>query len=341
MNMNTLYPFMIFLLLALSMQEYVQAQLTIPAGFQTKYSYDEVTESFYIVNDSSLLKPLDKLKLKHELQIKKVDKYLQPDGSRAVVYEFIAGNQADYNWLTPVKFIKIDQEGVFAFDQNQQLLKQLPHSSYYQDHLNQGDDFFPDFIDLTDIQMDAIQSQGFLIQGNGPERIFKRGNRELVYNPSLLRLSIREYDANHAMNFEKTFQFQSMSDGKKVLKYSSESKTEKLSGGAVATRITIKTLSHQSISSGDKSNKKSSEPATELIRVYPNPVSDMLRLEGDNWFDKTELIRIFTAEGRLIRSIPYDIGSESLISVDGLKKGNYILLLSGSAYQQIVKFIKM
>jgi len=132
-----------------------------------------------------------------------------------------------------------------------------------------------------------------------------------------------------------------MPDGKKVLKYSSESKTDRLSGGAIATRLTIKTLAHQTVTSEGKTGKKSVELASEAIKVYPNPARDVINLEGDNWTDKTELVRIFSTEGRLVRSIPVEMTKEQAISVEGLKKGNYFLLLSGPAYQQIVKFIKL
>lgn len=76
--------------------------------------------------------------------------------------------------------------------------------------------------------------------------------------------------------------------------------------------------------------------AVILLAVYPNPVNDILYIEGLQNYHSIEVIDI---SGRIVQQQKVSAGTGS-INVYSLSKGNYILKLKNNAGIQILKFIK-
>lgn len=74
-----------------------------------------------------------------------------------------------------------------------------------------------------------------------------------------------------------------------------------------------------------------SEPA---ITVYPNPTSDMLRIQGGG--DEIEMLKVFSGEGRLMYSLPFD----ELVDVRNLPSGPYSIAFVSKQKIIFRRFIK-
>ena len=68
------------------------------------------------------------------------------------------------------------------------------------------------------------------------------------------------------------------------------------------------------------------------IRLYPNPTSDMLIIDGA---DESQTIRIYSIDGQLIHSQAV-MNGRTVLNVATLSQGDYLLQIGG----EVVKFIK-
>ena len=76
--------------------------------------------------------------------------------------------------------------------------------------------------------------------------------------------------------------------------------------------------------------------SNNVIAIYPNPVKDILYIDGLQNYHSIEVIDI---TGRIVQQQKVSAGTGS-ISVHSLSKGNYILKLKSNAGIQTLKFIK-
>jgi hypothetical protein len=77
--------------------------------------------------------------------------------------------------------------------------------------------------------------------------------------------------------------------------------------------------------------------ATDIIRIYPNPASDILTVE--NTANQNEYISIYNIQGQLILEYPIEQG-KSKINIKGLTKGVYIIKIYSSNNESLTKFVK-
>jgi len=77
----------------------------------------------------------------------------------------------------------------------------------------------------------------------------------------------------------------------------------------------------------------------ELIQLYPNPVTDILRLEYSGVLQGKVAVEIIDLSGRKVRTITLDTQVTS-IDMSSLINGVYILKISANGYCQVQKIIK-
>ncbi|MBK8627292.1 MAG: T9SS type A sorting domain-containing protein [Saprospiraceae bacterium] len=74
---------------------------------------------------------------------------------------------------------------------------------------------------------------------------------------------------------------------------------------------------------------------TKEVKIYPNPVTDILYLDTDENWSKAE---IYDISGRILRSVSLDSQS---IDVSGLESGSYFVRLRSGENIGLVKFVKI
>jgi hypothetical protein len=82
------------------------------------------------------------------------------------------------------------------------------------------------------------------------------------------------------------------------------------------------------------------EVKQEGLRLYPNPATHFLNVQWTTSTTSKSIIRILNAEGKTVRTIasPTDIFKQR-ISLNGLAKGIYMLVLTNDEKQQVSKFV--
>jgi hypothetical protein len=78
---------------------------------------------------------------------------------------------------------------------------------------------------------------------------------------------------------------------------------------------------------------------SELVKVYPNPVGDMLTIEFSGSLKGKMTVEILDVSGRVARSEISDLSLTS-IDVSMLEQGIYLLKISGKGYFEVQKIIK-
>jgi hypothetical protein len=79
-----------------------------------------------------------------------------------------------------------------------------------------------------------------------------------------------------------------------------------------------------------------SEVTKSVAKIYPNPVSDILNIEGKNTI---ESIEIYDANGKLIKTVSNNNNNAS-VKLSELVPGIYTAKINGKKENQTVKFIK-
>lgn len=86
----------------------------------------------------------------------------------------------------------------------------------------------------------------------------------------------------------------------------------------------------------NQSNKVSlSENNLTSIKMYPNPMSELLYIEGNN---RSYMVKIFAADGKLVRD--QDVQSGDPLDISGLGKGLYLISVNTGTNTFLQKVIK-
>ena len=90
------------------------------------------------------------------------------------------------------------------------------------------------------------------------------------------------------------------------------------------------------ITSGVLSNP---ELAASAFRIYPNPVEDVLHLQGNDGLSIQE-VKVTDVNGRIVKTIAIDGGQNTSVVMDGLASGSYFVSIAtdkGTAVKQVIK----
>ncbi|WP_421895108.1 carbohydrate-binding protein [Marinoscillum sp.] len=90
-------------------------------------------------------------------------------------------------------------------------------------------------------------------------------------------------------------------------------------------------------SSGSRTDHSAARPVIPKLSIYPNPASDYLHFKGLEGFDHLEIIGL---DGKRQLSTTIDKDQTLAVSVSQLKKGVYLIRLSGAGGTQVKRFIK-
>mgnify|MGYP000267581495 CR=1 FL=1 len=104
-----------------------------------------------------------------------------------------------------------------------------------------------------------------------------------------------------------------------------------------STDINSETPSHQPIKNNSFNEQHTS---TGTITVYPNPVVDRLQARVDSAEEEIVELRLFSAGGQLVRTLPNVQAPQAEMDVSNLPGGNYVLQLettSGTTVKMISK----
>ena len=83
-----------------------------------------------------------------------------------------------------------------------------------------------------------------------------------------------------------------------------------------------------------------SEIISEEFKIYPNPATHFLDVQWAKTNNSQSTIRILNAEGRVVRTVTTEGAiNNQRISLDGLAKGIYMLVLKTGSDQQVSKFV--
>jgi hypothetical protein len=77
---------------------------------------------------------------------------------------------------------------------------------------------------------------------------------------------------------------------------------------------------------------------TAMVKVYPNPVTDVLRIEGLNSSSKTEL-QIIDVNGNILLTTIIN-SSTAAIKTKAFSRGSYYLRITNNLTVEKLKFIK-
>jgi hypothetical protein len=73
------------------------------------------------------------------------------------------------------------------------------------------------------------------------------------------------------------------------------------------------------------------------LKVYPNPATDHLRIESR---EMIRMISLYDISGKLLISVVPEEENKSVLSLQGLTPGTYVLRLEGQATNRILKVVK-
>ena len=114
----------------------------------------------------------------------------------------------------------------------------------------------------------------------------------------------------------------------------------------VITKSGCSTESNHIILSCPSLKAKSMETINEIantqndLTVHPNPTTYFLNVQWTTKNTPQSTIRILNAEGRVVRTLTTKGGvNNQRISLDGLAKGLYMLVLKTGSDQQVSKFV--
>lgn len=322
----------------LSLQS-LTGQIPVPANYQIKHSYQCINEIYYLLSDTLSLSPAERVEANHSFEIYRTERYLGLDGEKTTMMSLLGFNQNE-SWLTIPYFFLINQDGIKAYDVNQNLIQDTPNSEFYLEKKAYiGSGFFPEFPVLSEERREELQQGGFLITGSSNQPSLRFGNRVLIYDQPAKKVIIKELDDQQKPLSTTEIGFITLSGGENVMSYLREIQSVTLSGGTCATKVSVKTFSKHLVEYGGRKTPKS-ESALTSLKLSPNPVEDELNLEISGLSEEPGIIRIFNASGRQVFTQNTSIGSSNRIQVSNLKPGTYLLHLQSSKINDTIKFIK-
>tara|TARA_R110002050_G_scaffold263065_1_gene403444 strand:- start:25 stop:2601 length:2577 start_codon:yes stop_codon:yes gene_type:complete len=225
--------------------------------------------------------------------------------------------------------------------------------------------------EIDDVYSLALDNRGFLfISGstksnninyfNAPNYYYENNNSGntdayiMAFKPDLTRIWATYYGGNRSDGslLLKTFNNDKLYIGSTVNSVSPTYPLVDLGGQAWFDSVKVDTLGNAWILGRfDISNigvlttidDQTSPENNSLIKVYPNPVVDIVTIDLSGLKQKSNIsISLYGIDGKLIKEFnPKNVGTTYQISLEGLAKGSYILKIREEKNTQVVQFEKI
>lgn len=110
-------------------------QLLPPTNYQVKVSYDVEKKVYYTASneaDITDFSSIDLVKMEPRKEQDHIEKYLEPDGNTSVFITHLSTENIYPSWMLEPTSTVINQNGIYKYDANGQLMKTVEHDALYR-----------------------------------------------------------------------------------------------------------------------------------------------------------------------------------------------------------------
>ena len=318
---------------------------------QTFYNFDTLTDQLQIPSQELLqMRPTDVSDFHKE--------YMSLDNKYTQEIEHLY-NTEFLEWMTMPKKTVIDEKGVRSYDENGNVLVDLPpsdkssklHLEIVKQLLLKGLFAIPDFQPITEIKIEEMKLAGYTVSKTDEGEVhFRKGTYEQIINPSQYYVALIEYnDQNEEIyRIDKVYIYNENSE--LVPHEQAEVYNKQTSNNICYQKVIYTSYKDFTRTFGPKINSPiDPEVMNKLfgdgVRAYPNPASNMIYVElpsatsTDNQMVNITMENVF---GKVVRSLNNQpAGTTVSFNVAGLLSGTYAIKVSWNGGLKTVRILKI
>lgn len=325
----------------------------------TTISYDVLLENYYLLPDGlnpGSLSATELLKLQQSKLSFHVNRTMQAGFGANTEITFGANSMLE-SWMPPIHKAVINQNGLFAYDGNGQLITEEAHSPEAQAiiQLLANTDFAltghgPSFDPVTSSAINSMMSAGATVtsESNGAVLVVN-GDRAMRYDPVNYTIERKQF-ANGALLAQVRNEYLPVAGGSyTILKKSLERIPTQTKSGFCVDNIKAVSYSNYRINGRDPLLRPAvgapgqSSLESEKITLYPNPVKDQLQVVLPTGFadDQPTQLLILDLTGSIVMKLQRHTKSlTTRLNIENLPAGVYFLKAKQEGHEKVRQFIK-